>query len=295
MTTLVKATVRWLREPLAHFLAIGTFLLLVSNWRGGGGPGSNRIVITPGQVDSIVTGFDRTWGRPPTEQELKAQLDDYVREEIATREAMTMGLDRDDTIIRRRLRQKLEFLAEDTIDATQPTNAELQGWLDAHPDTFRREPQVAFRQVYLSPDKRGASLAIDARGLRERLSNSNPDVDIGELGDSLMLRHDVGLSSVSEVARLFGENFANELLNVEPGHWAGPVRSGYGSHLVFIRERQDGRMPALAEVRSQVEREFIADRRQRQLEAMYARLLDHYRVVTEKRVPQPTDAASLYR
>jgi hypothetical protein len=102
--------------------------------------GSSHIVITSGQIDAIVAGFTRTWQRPPTEEELKVQLDEHVREEIATREALALGLDRDDTIIRRRLRQKLEFMAEDAIDATPPIDADLQSWLDAHPDTFRLEP-----------------------------------------------------------------------------------------------------------------------------------------------------------
>lgn len=296
MTTRPKAPVRWWREPLVHFLAIGALLFLVSSWRGGG-PGSNRIVITPGQIDSIVAGFARTWQRPPTEQELKALVDEHVREEIATREAMAMGLDRDDTIIRRRLRQKLEFLAEDTIDAATPTEAELQTWLDAHPEIFRKEVRLAFRQVYLSPDKRGASLASDVRALREQLSNASPDMDIEALGDSLMLPHDVRLSSSSEVARLFGEEFVDEVIKVEPGRWAGPIRSGYGWHIVFVRAREGGRMPVLAEVRAQVEREFTADRRQRQLQAMYTRLLDRYQVVIEKRaaVPQAPAAASPQR
>ena len=167
----------WWREPLVHFLAIGALLFLVFNWRGGGGPSSNRIVITPGQIDSMVAGFGRTWQRPPTEQELKGLVDDYVREEMATREAMALGLDRDDTVIRRRLRQKLEFVAEDTIDAAPATDAELQAWLDAHPETFRTEPQVAFRQVYLSPDRRGAAVDADARALLAQLSAAGPSVD----------------------------------------------------------------------------------------------------------------------
>ena len=158
-------------EPLVHFLAIGALLFVVFHWGGGSRAGSSRIVITPGQIDAIVAGFTRTWQRPPTEEELKGQLDEHVREEIATREAMALGLDRDDTVIQRRLRQKLEFMTEDAIEATPPTDAELQAWLDAHPDRFRLETEVAFRQVYLSPDRRGpwrrirlAGSAISSRG-----------------------------------------------------------------------------------------------------------------------------------
>ena len=168
-----------------HFLALGALLFALFYWRGSGGPGSDRIVITPGQIDAMVASFARTWQRPPTEQELKGLVDDYVREEMATREAVAIGLDRDDTIIRRRLRQKLEFLAADSVDSVPPTDAELQAWLTEHPDAFRTEGEVAFRQVYLNPERRGASLDADARRLLARLSAAGPDVDVAALGDSL--------------------------------------------------------------------------------------------------------------
>ena len=284
----------WWREPLLHFLAIGALLFLVFNWRGGGAAGSNRIVITPGQIDSMVAAFGRTWQRPPTEQELKGLVDDYVREEMATREAMAMGLDRDDTVIRRRLRQKLEFVAEDTIDATPPTDAQLRAWLDAHPEKFRIEPEVAFRQVYLSPDRRGAAVDDDARKLLARLTVAGPSAAIDDVGDALMLPREVERSSRTEVARQFGEEFADAILKVEPGRWTGPIRSGYGLHLVWVRERQDGRLPALGDVRPLVEREFLADRRKRELDAMYERMLERYRVLVEPRAAtsQAADASS---
>ena len=115
-----------LREPLVHFLALGALLFLFFEWRGGSGPGSSRIAITPGLIEHLTSGFARTWQRPPTDAEIKGLIDDYVKEEIATREALGMGLDRDDTIIRRRLRQKLEFLVEDAVSSSAPTDAELQ-------------------------------------------------------------------------------------------------------------------------------------------------------------------------
>jgi len=278
-----KTLARWLHEPLVHFFAIGALLFGVFHAEGSGGPGANRIVITSSQVDAIVAAFARTWQRQPTEQELKSQLDERVYEELATREAMAMGLDRDDAVIRRRLRQKFEFLAEDTADLAPATDAELQAWLDAHPDSFRTEPQVAFRQVYLSPERRGASLEKDAEALRTKLEAARPDENLDAWGDRLTLPNDVARSSRTEVARLFGDGFADEILKVRPGRWTGPIRSGYGMHVVFVRERDDGRVPALAEVRPQVERELTADRRQKQLDATYQKLLEGYRVVVEKR------------
>jgi len=272
-----------LREPLVHFLALGALLFLVFHWWGGGGQGSSRIVITPGQIDSLVVGFTRTWQRPPTERELKGLIDDYVREEIAVREAMTAGLDRDDTIIRRRLRQKLEFLAEDTIDAVPATDAELQAWLDAHADAFETEPEVSLRQVYVSVDRRGEAARRDAEALRARLEAAGPDAAIDTLGDRLMLPQELDHATRSDVARLFGDHFADAVLELEPGRWVGPVESGYGLHVVLVRDRVEGRLPSLDEVRPIVEREFLNDRRTRQLDAMYDRLLERYRVVVERR------------
>jgi hypothetical protein len=290
MTSQPPAPRRWWREPLIHFLAIGALLFLVFHWRGGSG--SSRIVITPGQIDALGAAFTRTWQRPPTEQELKGQVDEYVREEIATREAMNLGLDRDDTVIRRRLRQKLEFLAEDTLDAAPPSDAELQAWLDAHPESFRVDPEVAFRQVYFNPERRGASIEGDVRRVREQLSREKPDVALDALGDSLMLPVDVAQATRTDLAQQFGHEFADAVVNLEVGRWAGPVRSGYGVHLVFVRERQDGRVLSLAEVRTQVERDFTADRRRRQLEAMYEGFLGRYRVCVETRTGEPTAAAA---
>jgi len=273
---------RWWREPLVHFLLLGAVLFVVFHWRGGGAAAS-RIVITPGQVESLSAAFTRTWQRPPTESELKGQIDEYVREEIATREAMAIGLDRDDTIIRRRLRQKLEFLAEDTLETAPPTDADLQEWLDAHPERFGAEPVVTFRQVHLSPERRGSSLDADAQALRDELARAAPDVSIDGRSDSVMLTQEVSGATRADVARQFGEDFAEAIVATDLRRWAGPIRSSYGVHVVFVSAREAAGAPKLHEVRPQVEREWTVDRRKRQLEVMYDELLSRYRVVIEPR------------
>jgi hypothetical protein len=282
----------FLSEPLLHFLVLGGLLFLWYQGSGGGsGPGSSRIVLTGGRVASLAAGFQKTWQRPPTDAELKGLIDDYVREEIATREAVAAGLDQDDTIIRRRLRQKLEFLAEEAIDSAPPSEAELQAWLDGHADTYRIEPQVAFRQVYVSRDRRGRSAEADARALLSKLEAAGPQGSIEGLGDSLMLPAEVDLEPQREVARAFGREFADAVLALPPGHWSGPIVSGYGLHLVLVRERTEGTRPALASVRSQVERDFLSHRRQQQLGAMYERLLEKYSVVIERPEEKPAGAS----
>jgi len=255
---------RWLREPLVHFLALGALLFLAFHWWGAGA-GTQRIVVTPGQVESFAAAFQRTWLRPPTAEELKGLVDDHVRMEIAVREALALGLERDDIVIRRRLRQKFEFLAESQIDATPPTEGELRSWLESHAEQFRTEPELAFRQVYFkTPDRARAALA----------SGKDP----ARFGDPLMLPSEVPLAPLSNIARQFGGQFAGEIEKLPAGRWAGPVASGFGAHLVRVIEHRPGRTPDLAEVRALVEREFLAARRKKELDALYERLLARYKV-----------------
>jgi hypothetical protein len=278
---------RLLREPLVHFLLLGALLFGWSAWQGGGGAASNRIVITPGVVDYLASGFHRTWRRPPNELELKGLIDEHVKEEIAAREAMAMGLDRDDIVIKRRLRQKLEFLLVDDAAAAPPTDAELKAWLERHPDAFRVEPQVSFRQVLLRADRRGVSARSDATQLLARLRSAEPGVDTAKFGDASMLPADMPLQPLREVSNAFGQDFADALLKLTPGQWSGPVESSFGLHLVFVRARSDGAAAELATVRPLVEREVLAERRKAEMQALYERLLGKYSV----RIDMPVEPA----
>jgi hypothetical protein len=273
-----------LREPLLHFLVIGAALFLYFHLSEGGsaGPGSTRIVIRSGQIAHLEAGFTRTWSRPPTEVELKGLIDEWVREEIAVREAMSAGLDRDDTVIRRRLRQKLEFLVEDSAEASPPTDDELKAWLAQHADRYRTEPRVAFRQVFVSRERRGARAEADAAAMLERLTAAGPAARIDDIGDATMLPMDVESAPLRDVDRTFGSGFAKQLDAVVPGRWSGPIRSGYGLHLVLVRDRIDGGLPSFEALRPVATREVLAERRTRQLAATYDRLLEKYTVVIER-------------
>lgn len=281
-----------LREPLVHFLALGALLFLFFEWRGGAaGPGSTRIVVTPGLVQHLASGFARTWQRPPTREELKGLVDEHVKEEIATREAAAMGLDRDDTVIRRRLRQKLEFLVEDEAAPALPTEADLRSWLERHPQAFQAEPRAALRQVFVSVQRRGAAAGAEAERLLARLRAAGPGASTAELGDPSMLPAELPLGPVSEVARTFGPDFAQGVAALPTGQWSGPVVSSYGLHLVLVSERVTPPLPALADVRQLVERELLAERRKAQLEALYTRLLGKYTVTIEMPEEQPQPAS----
>jgi parvulin-like peptidyl-prolyl cis-trans isomerase-like protein len=278
---------RLLREPLLHFLLLGAGLFLVYSLRqrevGAREPG--RIVITLGEVERLATSFAKTWQRPPTPEELAGLVSDRVREEVYFREAMALGLDRDDTIIRRRLRQKMEFVSDDIAALVEPTEADLEEYLRTHPDSFRVEPRFTFLQVYFNPEKHD-DLPGEVAQLLARLHQRDEEVDAtaledSALGDSTLLEAQFVGVPASEVAKQFGEPFALELGRLEPGRWQGPVESGFGVHLVFVSERAEGRQPALAEVRDDVRREWDNARRIAANEAFYRQLLARYRVTIE--------------
>ena len=281
-----------LREPLVHFLAIGLLMFLYYDRRGGSGPGSTRITITPGVVQHLASGFARTWQRPPTAAELKALVDEHVKEEIATREAAGMGLDEDDAIVRRRLRQKLEFLIEDEVEQVPPKDAELERWLAAHPEAFAAEPRLAVRQVYLSPERRGASARADAEALLARLRATGPAAKTDGLGDPTMLPKELPLGPLAEAIRAFGSEFAATLDALVPGEWSGPLESPYGLHLVLVTERVAAARPSLQDIRPLVEREVQAERRKAHLQALYERLLLKYTVSIEMPKPAPEPGAA---
>jgi hypothetical protein len=272
-----------LREPLVHFLLLGAALFGVFALLGDrSSEHPSHIVITPGHLEHLLVSFTRTWQRPPTAPELAGLIDDSIREEVLYREAVAMGLDRDDTIVRRRLRQKLEFLTEETAERATPSDEELQTFLQQHLDAFRVEPRLAFRHVYLSRDRRGDAATAEAQHLLTQLTRSDAALDLTALGDPFLLPPEFALVSCSEIARLFGDAFATQLQHLEPGRWTGPIASAYGVHLVFIRERVDGRIPALAEVREAVQHEWLAARRKAVHEQFYQRLRARYTVIVEQ-------------
>ena len=284
---------RFLREPLVHFLFLGALLFLFFQWKGGGsGVTSNRIVITHSQIEQLAVGFARTWQKPPTEAELKGIIDEYVKDEVATREAVAMGLDRDDVIIRRRLRQKLEFIAEDTIASVPPTDADLNAWLTKHPEAFQSDPQVAFRQVYVSQQKHGASMHADAEKLLARLKAAGSNASIEHLGDPTMLPAEQPLAPLFDTARSFGDDFAKALMNAEPGQWTGPVESAFGLHLVLVSKKVPASQQSLSAIRPQVEREVLLERKKKELQALYDRLLEKYTVKIESLPAIPNGGAA---
>jgi hypothetical protein len=274
---------RFLREPLWHFLLLGAAVFAAFHWMSGdAGTEPRHIVVTQGQIENFATAFARSWRRPPTAEELDGLIRDYIREEVAVREAVALGLDRDDAVIRRQLRQKLEFVSEDLAALAQPTEAELRAYLEQHADAFRTVPRFTFTQVYLNPQRRGADLARDAARLLTVLDHASDNVDVSALGDPFLLGHTFNALSGRDIVKLFGDEFAANLGELAPGRWQGPMESGYGAHLVLISDRTPGRSPELAEVRDAVRREWTNARRVETQEKFYQALLQRYTVTVER-------------
>jgi hypothetical protein len=276
-----------IREPLVHFLLIGAGLFVLFGWRGnpalvpGGqsGPQSSKIIVTQGAVDQLVAMFTKTWQRPPSQEEVEGLVKDFVREEIYYREALAIGLDREDTVVRRRMRQKMEFIFEDISAQSEPTDEDLLAHLKKHPDLYSLDPRVSFLHVYVNEDRRGRNSEADARQILARLRQG---VDPATAGDPFLMEQDDRLCYLWEIRKQFGEAFTKSLIELKPGKWEGPVRSGFGLHLVFVNECVEGRLPELNEVRELVKRDWEAEQRKILKEAAYTKLRERYTVEFEK-------------
>jgi hypothetical protein len=212
-----------------------------------------------------------------------------VREEVYYREAVAMGLDQDDPVIRRRLQQKLEFVTDDVAALAEPTDGELAEYLKTHAERFRTDRRLTFSQVYLDPNRRGDHLAQDANQLLVQLRLQGRDVDLSFFGDAFLLEHRFEAIPNTEITKQFGEKFVAQLADAPIGQWFGPVESGYGVHLVLVEERTEGRLPELAEVRDAVSRNWTNERRLELNEKFFEGLLKHYEVVVEKIDPAKAD------
>ncbi len=271
---------RLLREPLLHFLALGALLFalysLVSN---APAPGAERrIEVTAGTINQLTEQFARQWQRAPTATEIRGLVESHIREEVLYREAMALGLDRDDTIVRRRLAQKMEFLSEDLASLAPPDEAELAAFYAENAARFAEPARISFTHVFFSTDRRGAPAEADALVALQELNAADLE-RAPEHGDTFLLDFDFSALSLAEIGGLFGREFADAVTGLEPGAWHGPVRSGYGLHLVRIVAREDPRQPSLAEVRDRVLGELESERRLRMNDEIYQRFRERYEIV----------------
>jgi len=271
---------RVIKEPLLHFLLIGLalFFLFAALNKDSAGP-ANRIAITRADIEQLQALFQRQWQRPPTPQELQALIEGRVREEVLYREALALGLDRDDTIVRRRMAQKVEFLVADTAVPSQPGEAVLTAYLKDNPERYREPARVSFTHVYFSRDKRAARAATDAEAVLKRLQATQGNTrNAPALGDRFMLAYDYADKGTDEVAREFGQAFADAIEKLPIGKWSGPVASGYGIHLIYVSAREEARVPPFERIRERLATDWLTDQRKAANERAYQRLRSRYEI-----------------
>jgi hypothetical protein len=276
---------KWHREPLFHFLVIGALIFVMFSMAGKeeGTVQGNRIVVTAADMERLSDNWTRKWNRPPTAGELRGLVEAYIREEVYYREALALGLDRDDTIIRRRMMQKMEFLTNDLAELNTPDDAALERYFLDNQDRYELPARLTFTHIYFSTDKHGEKAREDARRVLSELDRvSNTVMRVPERGDSLMLPSDFTRETPFEVARTFGRSFADQLFRTETGIWQGPIESGYGLHLVRIHDRTEPVMPEFASVIDEVREDWMFEQRQRTNKEAYEMFKERYQIVVEE-------------
>jgi hypothetical protein len=280
---------KFLREPLLHFLLIGGAIYLLYGAFAETAPEETdkTIVVSAGEVEWMQTSWQKRWNRLPTPDELAGLIQQYIRETVLYREALTMGLNKHDQVIRRRLAQKLEFLAKDLVALTPPTDEELVAYFDAHQDRYQEPALYTFTQVFFNPDKRGDTTLDDAEAVKATLTARGDAIeDAGALGDDFMLQSYYPEKDPLEIQKLFGSGFTESLMDLTPGQWHGPVLSGYGTHLVYVSSIHEPSPPVFAQVRERVVQDWTSERSEELNEQFYANLRGSYTIVIEESVAQ---------
>ena len=258
---------RLAREPLVHFLVVGALIFAV--WGGGGDAADRSITVTEAQVRGLTGQWEQQWHRQPTLAEIDGLIRDLIKDEVYYREAVRMGLDTDDIIIRRRMRSKMEFLVAAQAENETPSDTALQRWLDTHRRDYATAPALSFDQIYV-----GSDAARAATGLVKLEKGVDPARLALPLSVPLMLDN----AASGDIDRQFGDGFARAVAALPPGRWAGPVTSGFGQHLVRLRKLTPGAVSPLSAVRKAVENDWREANRVARENAAYQALLDGYTI-----------------
>ncbi len=285
--------IRWLKEPLLHFLLIGAGLFLLYGLQADDAAEQpNRIVFTEADTDRIISLWERKWQRLPNQQELLGLIESQIREEVLYREALAMGLDEGDSVVRRRMAQKMEFISNDLASLAEPSDDQLQSYLDTHAEKFAIPGRITFSQIYLNADKRGDQVRADAEKLLAEISHLSADVDISTAGDPFMGGYTHENLADFGVSRLFGKAFGKRIFELPVGEWSGPVESGYGLHLVHVDSRTDSTTPTLQQVRDKVRDEWLVEQRHKSNNALYGELRKRYEIIIERPATKPLNRVS---
>lgn len=270
-----------------QILVLGALLAGVF-WAVQGPPGSDgsrpEIILTEAEVAHQIARWERLWGRPPTNAELRKAVDSYVRNEILYREALARDMDRDDPRVRMALIQKMQMLAAGQADARGVTEEDLSAFFALRKEQYRIPARVSLIQVFF---RDGTDSRARADSLLSQFQEQEPsEAVLREAGDATMLQALQEAVTASDLEKQFGTDFTAEVLSLPEGKWSGPVRSGYGLHVVKVFDRKPGRIPDLAEVRDKVESDLQYEARRASQEQGYQEIAGKYRVAITDRAEQ---------
>lgn len=277
---------KFFREPLIHFFILGLVVFgLYGIWEREPEAADDPFLVevSSADIEWFRTMWSKRMGREPTVEELRGMVHQLIREQILSREAVSLGLDAGDTVVRRRLAQKMDFLFQDLSDMAEPSEEELKAYLQEHGETYEIPSRVTFTHIYFNTDKRGEENAADAaRQIVARLnSEQGAFLDVPGLGDPFLLQAGYSNKSMAEVDREFGHRFAQALWEQTPGKWYGPVASGYGLHAVYVKELKEARLPDIDDLKEKLKADWMADKQRQLARKAYETVRGRYRVLLE--------------
>lgn len=277
---------KWLRDPLIHFFVLGLVVFGLHGVieRGKEPVGDPLLVeVSSAEIEWYRTMWRKRMGRQPTLEELRGQVNQLIREEILSREAQSMGLDDGDTVVRRRLAQKMDFLFKDLSRASDPTDKTLQAYLRDNHGTYETPGRITFTHIYFNADKRGAEGAEKAVRQLLKILNAGKGApqDVSALGDPFLLQSRYSNKTMPEIRREFGRGFSEDIQDQAVNTWQGPVRSGYGLHAVRVETRLDAEPPDFIEVKPALKADWMAERQRELAGEAYEKLRKRYQVLVE--------------
>ena len=276
---------KFLREPLLHFMFIGAviYLLYAVFAEPAAEETDKTVIVSAGEIEWMNTAWQKRWSRAPTSEELDGLIKQYIKETVLYREALTMGLNKHDQVIRRRLAQKLEFLAKDLVALTPPTEEELQAYFKEHQEYYTEPTRYTFTQVFIDPDKHGDATLDDAEKIKAALIAMGENIDdVNGMGDNLMLQNYYPEKDQAEIQKQFGSGFAESLVELSPGQWHGPVLSGYGVHLVYVHSIVEPPAIVFDNVRQRVTLDWETEKGIELNEQFYESLREQYTIIIEE-------------
>jgi parvulin-like peptidyl-prolyl isomerase len=280
---------RLLREPLIHFLLLGAALFVAYHYlqpSPTASPSSKEIQLSVDELSQLAVLFQSQWRRDPTTEEFGHLVEQKVQSEVLYREALAMGLDKNDEIVKRRMAQKMQFLAEDVAASQEPTTAELKAWYAKRADKFAMPKRVSFRHLYFSPDRRGNQARADATKLLPQLAGEPQAVKLSESAvDPFMFQDYYRDRAPDYLGKEFGPQFALAVEKLPTGSWQGPIESGFGWHLVFVDTAIPGRVPAFEEIESDVKTAWLSEQKVLAWDKAYQEMRAKYKVL----LPRPPE------